>query len=177
VSSRKRTVVVGVGNVLLKDEGIGVHVVRALQEMSLASLDGEVEVVDGGTSPSAFDSAEGADKLIIVDAARGGGEPGTIYRFTPDEVSVGPKLLYSLHDLGLLDSLRMMESVGNPPRETVIIGVEPAEVDWGLELTPTLEGKLPDVVRLVVEEAGPSAALRTGPAARAKDKLRGRRRC
>jgi len=152
VSSRKRIVIVGVGNVLLKDEGIGVHVVRALQEMSLASPNGEVEVIDGGTSPSAFDSAEGADKLIIVDAARGGCEPGTIYRFAPDEVSGGPKLLYSLHDLGLLDSLRMMESVGNPPRETVIIGVEPAEVDWGLELTPTLMGKLPDVVRLVVEE-------------------------
>ncbi len=68
--------IVGVGNILLKDEGIGVHVVRALQEMSLASPKGEVEVVDGGTSPSAFDTAEGADKLIIVDAARGGGEPG-----------------------------------------------------------------------------------------------------
>jgi len=68
-------VIVGVGNVLLKDEGIGVHVVRALQEMSLASPNGEVEVVDGGTSPSALDSAEGADKLIIVDAARGGRLP------------------------------------------------------------------------------------------------------
>ena len=129
MSSRKRIVIVGVGNVLLKDEGIGVHVARALQEMSLASPEGEVEVVDGGTSPDAFDRAEGADKLIIVDAACGGGEPGTVYRFAPDEVSGGPKLLYSLHDLGLLDSLRMMESVGNPPRETVIIGVEPAEGD------------------------------------------------
>jgi hydrogenase maturation protease len=152
VSPRKRTVIVGVGNVLLKDEGIGVHVVRALQEMSLASPEGEVEVVDGGTSPGALDMAEGADKLIIVDAACGGGEPGTIYRFAPDEVSGEPKLLTSLHDLGLFDSLRMMESVGNPPRETVIIGVEPAEVDWGLELTPALRGKLPDVVQRVVEE-------------------------
>ena len=144
--------IVGVGNVLLKDEGIGVHVVRALQEMSLASLSREVEVVDGGTSPDAFDTAEGADKLIIVDAARGGGEPGTVYRFAPDEVSGEPRFLTSLHDLGLLDSLRMMESLGNPPRDTVIIGVEPAEVDWGLELTPILRGKLPDVVRLVAEE-------------------------
>ncbi len=143
--------IVGVGNILLKDEGIGVHVVRALQEMSLASPKGEVEVVDGGTSPSAFDTAEGADKLIIVDAARGGGEPGTVYRFAPDEVSGERKLLASLHDLGLMDSLRMMEA-GNPPRETVIIGVEPAEVDWGLELTPALRERLPDVVRLVVEE-------------------------
>lgn len=173
MSSRKRIVIVGVGNVLLKDEGIGVHVVRALQEMGLASPGGEVEVVDGGTSPGALDRAEGADKLIIVDAARGGGEPGTIYRFAPDEVSGEPKLLTSLHDLGLLDSLRMMESVGNPPRETVIIGVEPAEVDWGLELTPTLRRKLPDVVRLVVEEQAEPGSH--GP----KDKplARGRRRC
>ena len=165
--------IVGVGNVLLKDEGIGVHVVRALQEMSLASPNGEVEVVDGGTSPSAFDSAEGADKLIIVDAARGGGAPGTIYRFGPGQVSGEAKLLTSLHDLGVLDSLRMMESVADPPRETVIIGVEPAEVDWGLELTPTLRGKLPDVVRLVVEEEAESGGQSTDD----KPAARGRRRC
>jgi len=173
VSPRKRVVIVGVGNVLLKDEGIGVHVVRALQEMRLASPDGDVEVVDGGTSLGALDRAEGADKLIIVDAACGGGEPGTIYRFTPDEVSGGPKLLTSLHDLTLFDSLRMMESVGNPPRETVIIGVEPAEVDWGLELTPALREKLPDVVRRVVEEQAGAGSQST------KDKplARGRQRC
>ena len=153
--------IVGVGNILLKDEGIGVHVVRALQEMSLGSRQGEVEVVDGGTSPSAFDSAEGADKLIIVDAARGGGEPGTVYRFAPDEVSGERKLLASLHDLGLMDSLRMMENLGDPPRETVIIGVEPAEVDWGLELTPALRERLPDVVRLVLEEEVGSGGLST----------------
>jgi hydrogenase maturation protease len=152
VSSRKRTVIVGVGNVLLKDEGIGVHVARVLQNMSLAFPEGEVEVVDGGTSPDAFDEADEADKLIIIDAACGGGEPGTIYRFAPDGLLEGPKLLTSLHDLGLLDSLRMMESLGNRPRDTVIIGIEPAEVDWGLELTPTLEKRLPDIVRLVVEE-------------------------
>lgn len=166
--------IVGVGNVLLKDEGIGVHVVRALEEMSLASPDGELEVVDGGTSPSAFDRAEGADKLIVVDAVRGGGEPGTIYRFAPDDVSMEPKSLTSLHDLGLLDSLRVMEAVGNPPRETIIIGVEPAEVDWGLELTPTVRGKLPDVVRNVVEESKPGSAVR---APKDTSLARGRRRC
>jgi hydrogenase maturation protease len=152
VSHSKRVVVVGVGNILLKDEGIGVHVARALQEMDIASPDGEAEVVDGGTSPDAFDAAEGADKLIIVDAVQGGGEPGTVYRFRPDDVSAEPKLLTSLHDLGLLDSLRMMEILGSQPRETVIIGVEPAEVDWGLELTPALRQKLPEIVRRVMEE-------------------------
>jgi hydrogenase maturation protease len=171
VSSRKRVVIVGVGNVLLKDEGIGVHVVRVLQEIGVAPPEGEVEVVDGGTSPGAFDSAEGADKLIIVDAAQGGGEPGTIYRFSPNELSGEAEPLTSLHDLGVLDSLRMM---GNPPRETVIIGVEPAEVDWGLELTPTLRGKLPDVVRLVVVEEQVGSG---GQIEKDKPLARGRRRC
>jgi hydrogenase maturation protease len=166
VSPRKKTVIIGVGNVLLKDEGIGVHVVRALQEMSLASAD--VEVVDGGTSPDALDRAEGADKLIVVDAARGGGEPGTVYRFRPDDVSEEPKLLTSLHDLGLLDSLKMMRLVGNPPRETVIIAVEPAEVDWGLELTSALKEKLPAIVRLVVEEQANSESAREKPLARGR---------
>jgi hydrogenase maturation protease len=152
VSRKKRVVIVGVGNVLLKDEGIGVHVARILQETGFASPNGHVEVVDGGTSPEALDSAEGAHKLIIIDAAQGGCEPGTVYRFRPGDVSAEPKLLTSLHDLGLLDSLRMMEVLGNPPRETVIIAVEPAEVDWGLELTPTLREKLPELVRRVVEE-------------------------
>lgn len=150
--SRKRVVIVGVGNVLLKDEGIGVHVARAIREMGPASSDHEVQVIDGGTSPDALDAAEGADKLIIVDAAQGGGEPGAVYRFRPDDVSAEPRLLTSLHDLGLLDSLRMMELVGKQPRETVIIAVEPAEIDWGLELTPLLKEKLPEIVRLVIEE-------------------------
>ena len=165
--------IVGVGNILLKDEGIGVHVVRALQEMSLASPDGDVEVIDGGTSPAALDRAEVADKLIIVDAARGGGEPGTIYRFRPGDVSEEPKLLTSLHDLGILDTLRIMESVGKLPQETIIIAVEPAEVDWGLELTPTLKEKLPDIVRRVVEEqaASDSQSVKVNPLAR------GRQRC
>ncbi|MDI6858656.1 MAG: HyaD/HybD family hydrogenase maturation endopeptidase [Dehalococcoidia bacterium] len=150
--SRKRVVIVGVGNVLLKDEGIGVHVARAIREMGLASSDHEVQVIDGGTSPDALDAAEGADKLIIVDAAQGGGEPGTVYRFRPDDVSAEPRLLTSLHDLGLLDSLRMMELIGKQPRETVIIAVEPAEIAWGLELTPLLKEKLPEIVRRVIEE-------------------------
>jgi hydrogenase maturation protease len=167
--SSKRTVIVGTGNVLLKDEGIGVHVARVLRKMNLTSPEGEVEVVDGGTSPDAFDSAEGADKLIIVDAACGGGEPGTIYRFVPDGLSEEPKPLTSLHDLGLLDSLRMMECAGRPPRQTVIIGVEPAEIDWGLELTPTLRERLPDVVRLVVDEQAGRVAggLRHDPSLKA----------
>ena len=79
--NKPRIVVVGVGNLLLKDEGVGVHVAQALQKVSSPV---DFEVVDGGTSPDIFPLFEGVEKLIVVDAAMGGGQPGDIYRFTLD---------------------------------------------------------------------------------------------
>ena len=70
--------VVGVGNVLLGDEGVGCHVAHALEELSLP----DVKVIDGGTCPDALQLVEGADKLVIVDAVKGGGMPGQVYRFS-----------------------------------------------------------------------------------------------
>jgi hydrogenase maturation protease len=144
-----KTVVLGLGNALLKDEGIGVHVIHALQHNSIAA---EVEIIDGGTSPDITDLIEEARKLIVVDAARGGGEPGTIYRLALDDITSQGELTLSTHDISLFYSLRLMESLGNSPEETVIIGVEPKEIDLGLELSPELEQKVPSVIKVVLEE-------------------------
>jgi hydrogenase maturation protease len=139
--------VVGIGNTLLRDEGIGCHVVRALEGIPLP----DVEIIDGGTCPDVLQLIEDADKLVIVDAVRGGGMPGQMYRFCPEDITLEPKPLLSLHDIGLVDSLKLMQlwrSVG----ETVIIGVEPGELGWGLELSPELEAKVPQIVEAVVNE-------------------------
>lgn len=145
-----RAVVVGVGNVLLKDEGIGVHVVRALPQAIGTRTD--VDIIDGGTSPDAFLGLETVPRLIIVDAARGGGQPGTIYRFHPGDIIADGKSITSLHQLGLLHSLQMMQLSGSQPGEIIIIGVEPKEIDWGLELSPELREKLPQIVTAVMNE-------------------------
>jgi hydrogenase maturation protease len=144
-----KTVVLGLGNALLKDEGIGVHVIHALQHNSIPE---EVEIIDGGTSPDITYLIEDAHKLIVVDAARGGGEPGTIYRLGLDDITSQGELALSTHDISLFYSLRLMESLGNSPEETVIIGVEPKEIDLGLELSPELEQKVPSVIKVVLEE-------------------------
>lgn len=144
-----KTVVLGLGNALLKDEGIGVHVIHALQHNSIPE---EVEIIDGGTSPDITYLIEDARKLIVVDAARGGGEPGTIYRLALDDITSQGELTLSTHDISLFYSLRLMESLGNSPEETVIIGVEPKEIDLGLELSPELEQKVPSVIKVVLEE-------------------------
>jgi len=150
VSGGPRVVVLGVGNVLLKDEGVGVHIARALKEK--LPQEEAVEVIDGGTSLEVVYLIGKADKLIIVDGVVGGGEPGTIYRFPPELIEEYAPI--SLHGLGVGDILRTLEYLGAKPQEAVIIGVEPEDMGSGLGLSPRLEAMVAKVLRVVLGEIG-----------------------
>ncbi len=150
-NDRPRVVVIGVGNLLLRDEGIGIHVAQALQKMDLAP---DVEVIDGGTSPDLLAYAEAGDRLIIVDAAKAGGDPGTVYLLHPADLASHPAGTFSAHELGVEQSLKLMALIGNEPKEVVIIGVEPGEIDWGTELSDELQRKVPEIVGVVLREIG-----------------------
>ena len=139
--------VMGIGNVLLKDEGIGCHVVHALGEADLS----DVEIIDGGTSLEVLQLCEDADKLIIVDAVRGGGMPGQIYRFRIGDITLEQKPLLSLHDMSLIDSLKLMRLWHNIDG-AVIIGIEPKDIGWGLELSPELQQTVPRIIDVVLAE-------------------------
>jgi len=143
--------VLGIGNVLLKDEGIGCHVVHALEGIPLP----DVEMIDGGTCPDVVQLLEGADKLVIVDAVKGGGTPGQIYRFHLEDITLEQKPFLSLHDVGLVDSLMLMQ-LWHPDfigiGEAIIIGVEPREINWGLELSPELREKMPQILDAILAE-------------------------
>jgi hydrogenase maturation protease len=146
--------VVGIGNILLRDEGIGCHVVHALESRLVGTLPG-VEIIDGGTCPDVLQLLGDTSKLIIVDAVKGGGMPGQIYRFHPEDITLEQKPLLSLHDMSLVDSLKSMQiwhpdSIGID--EAVIIGVEPKEVGWGLELSPELQQKIPQIIDVILAE-------------------------
>lgn len=152
VSAKKaRVVVMGVGNLLLKDEGLGIHVIQALQQEKMPA-DIDLEIIDSGVSSDALLMMERVDKLIVVDAVLGGCEPGAIYRFTPDDITQEKNIEVSVHQWGLLEGLQMMEYLDNKPRETVIIGVEPNKVEWGMELSPEIKEKVPRILELVWEE-------------------------
>jgi len=146
--------VLGIGNVLLRDEGIGCHVAHALEEIPLP----DVKIIDGGTCPDLLQFLEDTDKLIIVDAVKGGGPPGQIYRFHLEDITLEQKPFLSPHDVGLVDSLMLMQlwhSIG----ETIIIGVEPKELEWGLELSPELREKMPQIIDAILSELNTSASL------------------
>lgn len=143
--------VVGIGNALLRDEGIGCHVVRALEQIPLP----DVEIIDGGTCPYVLQLLGDVDKLVIVDAVNGGGMPGQIYRFRPEDMILEQRPLLLPHDISLMDSLKLRQ-LWHPnfigKGETVVIGVEPSETGWGLELSQELEAKLPEIVDAILRE-------------------------
>lgn len=152
-TSPAKVVILGMGNQLLKDEGIGVHIAHAL-EVTLPPSNMELEVVDGGTLPDAPLSFEDVDKLVIVDAVKAGDEPGTIYRLHPEDIELDNEVLTSLHQVSLMENLWLMGKFSQKPKDTVIIGIEPEDMSWGLELSEKLQERVPQIIRIVLEEAG-----------------------
>ena len=146
----KHVVVLGVGNVLLSDEGVGVHVAKQLMEMDLPP---GVEVIEGGTHGfRLMNVVTEADRLIVVDAVKGGAPPGSIYRFGIEDAPSYPDAYKtSVHQIGILEVIHLSELVGQTP-ETIIIGVEPKSVAMGMELSPEVGAKVPRIIELVFEE-------------------------
>jgi hydrogenase maturation protease len=143
--------VLGVGNLLLGDEGVGIHVVQALRNHKPPA---NIELVDAGTgSLDLLGLLANRDKVIIIDAVKGGGEPGSVYSFTPVDVSEEAHNPMSLHQVSLLDTLTIAKVAGYAPKEIVIFGIEPENIDWSTELSPEVAAVVPKVMELVLAEA------------------------
>jgi len=141
--------IIGCGNLLLKDEGIGVHVIEYLKQKNLPS---DVELLDGGTA--GFDllgSIQEAEKVVIVDAVYSGGNPGEIYSFSPKDFETEASPKTSLHDITLKDIFQAARKLGPLPKIR-IIGIEPKTIDCGTELSPELKKMMPKISELVLKE-------------------------
>jgi hydrogenase maturation protease len=138
-----RILIAGLGNYLLRDDGIGVHVVRALQRTPPPG----VVVADVGTAVlDALHLLEWAEKILAIDAMQAGGTPGTLYAFGVDAVA-GPGMQASLHELNLLAALDFLPRQIKP--EILIVGIEPETIDYGLDLSPAVAAALPELTREV----------------------------
>lgn len=154
-----RTAVIGLGNVLMSDEGAGV---RALEALEPGSLPEGVELFDGGTAFHVLiGELEGFDRWVIVDAVRGDGPPGTIYRLDLDEIArdnAADGSYLSVHDLGVRQVVRWAHLIHRTPDDIVLIGVEPARITPSMDLSPTLQRRLPALAQAVLNELQVRAA-------------------
>jgi len=150
-TSEERILIVGLGNLLLGDEGVGIHAVRELEERALPP---QVDVVDGGTAGlNLLDLMQGYERVIILDAVEAGEEPGTILRFTPQDVtSEAQALPLSLHQIEVLKVLELATYLGRPLPPIVIYGIQPHVTHWSTQLSPALRAGLPKLVDAVLKE-------------------------
>lgn len=150
----KQVVVIGLGNPLMRDEGIGNRLIAELA--SLSARDPEVEFLDLGTSGMAvLHALAGRRKAVIIDCAFMGEPPGTLRRFTPDEVRSSKAARgFTMHEGDLLQFLELASALGDAPEEIVIFGIEPERVEPGMSLSETLEAKVGKYVEAVRGELG-----------------------
>lgn len=150
-TSPPRITVLGVGNILLKDEGVGVRVVERLAQGH--TFGDNVRLVDGGVlGVGLMGVVADSDVLIIVDAVRNGQAPGSLYRLQGDQVPRRVLAKQSMHQLDMPEVLALCEVIDHYP-ETIVIGVEPKDITtMDLELTDTVAARLDDLVAMVLYE-------------------------
>ena len=141
----------GVGNILLKDEGVGVRVIQELMDNYTFPTD--IQLIDGGTlGPHLLNLIKGFEEIIVIDAIQGGEEPGTLYKFLLDQIPLEVTAKLSTHQVGVLEVLSQVKLLGEQPRVT-FIGIEPQDISpWGMELTPFVKDKIPALIEIIFSE-------------------------
>jgi len=168
-ASNARVAVIGVGNVLMGDDGVGVRVIEQLR--AEPSLQG-VDVYDAGTAfQDVLPHVAECDQVIVVDAVQAGGDAGEIHCFDvrPEMLIAGEDSL-SVHDMNLVSALRLQQVAGEPVPPIRVIGVEPKQIIPSLELSDEVRARLPEIVSAVIREA--EKARRDGTSAPTEQEIK-----
>jgi hydrogenase maturation protease len=147
----KSILILGVGNLLLGDEGVGIHVAQRLLKMALPP---EVEIIDGGTGGfELIEHCRGKKKIIIIDAILADAEPSSVLRFTLEDVELKWQPSYSLHQDGLRELLHFCKQLAPLP-EIIVLGIVPKETQsLSTRLSETIESRVAMLITAVFEEA------------------------
>lgn len=145
------TLVLGLGNLLMSDDGLGSRVITELEKRFLAHKD--INLLDGGTlGLDLLPRLEGIDNLLIIDALQMGAEPGSVFRLEGEAVPRAFANKLSVHQMGLQDLLAVAELLGHLPEKLVVIGAQSAEIEMQMKLSPQVEASFEEVLSVVLAE-------------------------
>ena len=152
-SSRCPVLVLGMGNILLEDEGLGIRALELLEQRY--EIPSQVELLDGGTTGMGLlDDVSGRQHLLVLDAVQTGEPPGTLVKLAGDEVPVYFGMRISPHQLGLSDVLATLELSGEQPAGVTVLGLVPLSLEMCLRLSDLVNGRLDSLVEAAVNELG-----------------------
>jgi len=146
----KKILILGLGNILLGDEGLGVWIA---QQLSSQSLPDEIEVIDGGTAGyELLNLLEGRDKVIIIDAVKTEDKPGSVYKMDLSVLQEDTTMQLSLHQFGLKNVFKMASLMDINP-EVTLVGVVPKDYQkYHIGLSEDLEKVIPLVIETILQE-------------------------
>jgi len=143
--------VLGIGNLILQDEGVGIQAIQQLE--SQFEIPPEVVILDGGTSGmELLTPISEAEQLIIIDAVKTGKSAGTIVRLENEQIPTFFRTKVSPHQVGLADVLAAATLTDSMPHYLVLLGVEPFEIDLGMELSAPVAQQMPTLIQMIVDE-------------------------
>jgi hydrogenase maturation protease len=158
--------VLGLGNLLHCDDGLGVHAIRRLREDP--RVEPSVTLIDGGTlGLNLIAHIAGFPKLLVIDALDVGEPPGTVVRFEGAALDGLPGKA-SVHQLGFADLMMALKLLDAEPDEVVVLGAQPASTEWSVELSPQVERAMKGLLDLVVRQLHHRAGSETRPQFRAR---------
>ena len=150
-SSRCPVLVLGMGNILLEDEGLGIRALELLEQRY--EIPPQVELMDGGTTGMGLlDDISGRQHLLVLDAVQTGEAPGTLVKLAGDEVPVYFEMRISPHQLGLSDVLATLELSGERPAGVTVLGLVPLSLEMCLQLSELVNSRLDSLVEAAVNE-------------------------
>ena len=149
---KKPVLVLGIGNIILRDEGVGVRVAERMMQMDLPP---HVEVLEGGIKGlDLLYFIEGREKVVVVDAVKAGAPPGTLFRFTDKDLASKKGVMRSAHGIDFSDVVNISGFMGTKPAEIIFLGVEPEDLSASMELSPKIQEMVPVLINLVLKEIG-----------------------
>lgn len=143
--------IMGLGNLLLTDEGFGIHVIKLLEERY--EFPSNVSLIDGGVlGLNLLGIISEVDHLVVIDAVKNGKAPGSLYRIDGRAIPERVRAKNSLHQVDFLETLTLCQALGKTP-ETVILGIEPEDIETlGIDLTQTTMTKVDQMIDMVLTE-------------------------
>ena len=149
--SQPQITILGVGNILYRDEGVGVRAVEQIE--ARYDFPDHIVPVDGGVlGVNLMGVISQADKLIVIDAVYNGGKPGDLHRLTGEQIPKRIVAKNSLHQVDLLEALTLCGAIDKNP-EAVIVGIEPQDIETlDVGLTPLIDSRLDDLVAMALKE-------------------------
>ena len=150
-NNRNQITILGIGNTLYTDEGLGVHALAALEEKY--GTDQQVQLIDGSTDGmSLLGPVEDTDYLIVIDAINAGKEGGHIIELHGDDIPAYYGIKMSIHQLGFQEVLLASKLRERYPKNIVMIGMQPTSLELGIGLSETNEARLPEMFKLIEQQ-------------------------